>query len=61
MAAGHRLLLDGLAQDPEIRYEVDGDDEANQREERDVNFQVVQVRAIGEPRRLLGQTVGDVG
>ena len=61
VAAGHRLLLDGLAQDDDERYEVDGDDEANNHEEIDVNFLVVQVPAIREPRRLLGQTVGDVG
>ena len=48
-------------QDCDKRYEVDGDDEANHDEEIDVMFQAVQVPAIGEPRRLLGQTVGDIG
>ena len=49
-------------QDCDKRYEVDGDDEANHDEEIDVNmFQVVQIPAIREPRRLLGQTVGDIG
>ena len=56
VAASHKLLLDGLVQDPEERCELGDEDDAYQPEEGDVSLQVVQVPAIREPRLLLVQT-----